>query len=134
METSGSGGYEFSAAENQVLGKTAFWVTWWAWIAIIGGLITAVSGIFTMPGGIVSLVGGGISLLLGMYFRDSAKAMRNVVETAGNDITHLMMAMEKLGSAFKVYVIMFIIGMVLFIGAMILVVSVYTSMAAAQGG
>jgi hypothetical protein len=128
-----SGGYEFSVAENDILARTAFWVTWWAWIAIIGGILTAVSGIFTMPAGIGGLVGGGLALLLGMYFRDSARAMRAVVDTAGNDIGHLMIAVEKIGAAFKVYVILFIIGMVLFIGAMILALSVYTNLSAAQG-
>lgn len=105
-------GYEFTDVQNATIERAARWIGFWSWIAIVTGFLTGIVPVLTgenMVGGIVTAV---VYVLIGMYFRDSAASMRSVVETEGDDIPHLMSAVDKLASAFKVMGVLVILAVV----------------------
>lgn len=111
MEASSSpDGYEFTPHENEVLGTTARWVGYWAWFAIVGGVLLGLGGLFTLPGGIANIVLGGVYLFVGISFKGAAGSLQSAVGTAGSDVDHLMSAMENLRTAFMVMVILTAVG------------------------
>ena len=109
----GAGAHEFGPYENEVIGKAGRWIGYWSWIAIVSGIAMMVGGIFAEGDLLGGLIMGTVYLFIGIYFRGSASAMKEVVETAGNDVQHLMTALDKLGSAFKVMVLLVFIGVIL---------------------
>ena len=114
MEAHAQGPYEFGERENAVVGETATWVRYWSLIAIVGGVLMLIGGVFTLgSGGFVQLVLGAIYIFVGVTFKGSAAALRSVVETTGDDVGHLMTALDKLGTAFKVMVVAVAIGIAL---------------------
>lgn len=115
----GAGLYEFTGAQNQIVGKTATWAKAWGWIGILTGALMALGGIFTLPVGVANLVFGGFYIFIGMLFKGAGDALQAVVDTAGNDIAHLMTALEKLGTAFKITGILMLIGFVLGVVAVV---------------
>lgn len=108
-----TGKYEFTSSENVTVGRTAKWARIWGWIAIVMGALMALLGVLALPAGIVNVIVGGIYIFVGMYFKGAGDSLQSVVDTAGNDVSHLMTALEKLGSAFKITVILMIVGIVL---------------------
>ena len=109
----GASAHEFGPHENEVIGKAGTWIGYWSWIAIFSGIAMMLGGFFTDGDLLGSLIMGAVYLFVGIYFRGSANAMKEVVETTGNDVQHLMTALDKLGSAFKVMVLLVFIGVVL---------------------
>lgn len=107
---SGATPHEFGPRENEVIGKAGTWIGYWSWIAVISGVVLIIGGIFDATTRIGNFVMGAVYVVVGLYFRGSAQAMSEVVSTAGNDVPHLMSALDKLSSAFKVMVLLFIIG------------------------
>lgn len=96
--------YEFNEAENAVISKAAFW--------------SRLLGIFMIVTGAASLfncnvVSFAINLAVGIAFLGAATSLKMVVNTQGNDIQHMMMALGKLRSAFKIRVIVVIVAVVL---------------------
>ena len=110
MEASGAG-YEFSPLENETIAKAAKWIGFWSWVAIVGGALIGVASAVSFD--LAGLIMAVVYVIIGLYYRGAATSMKSVVETAGNDIAHLMTALDKLASAFKIMGILFIIGIVL---------------------
>lgn len=104
--------HEFGPSENAVIGRAATWIGYWSWIAILSGVLTGV-GAFVSDDPIGSVIMGTIYVIVGAYFRGAATSMKDVVSTAGNDVAHLMTALDRLSSAFKVMVLLVFIGVVL---------------------
>lgn len=112
MESSSpSSGYEFTSSQDEVLGATARWVRYWAWFAILGGVLMALGGLLALPAGIVNLLIGAVYFFVGLAFKRAAGSLTSVVTTTGSDIDHLMSAMDNLRSAFKVMVILMALGL-----------------------
>lgn len=106
--------FEFGVRENDVIGGTGRWVTWWGWISMAAGVLLIAGGVSALrEGGISQLVLGGIYVLVGVYFRGAGRSLGRVVETTGDDVAHLMEALERLTSAFQVQVILVIVGVAL---------------------
>ena len=61
-----------------------------------------------------------IYLIIGLKVRSAAASMKSVIETTGADVTHLMEALEKFGSALMVMGVLFLLGVVLFGGSLVL--------------
>ncbi|MDH3422815.1 MAG: hypothetical protein OEN00_07465, partial [Gemmatimonadota bacterium] len=93
--------HEFTQAQNEILAKTATWTGLFAWIMMISAGLMALGGILSgEASSIGALIAAAIYFIIGFTFRDAAKSMREVVQTSGNDIDHLMSAVDKMGSAF----------------------------------
>ena len=127
----GYGNYEFNDYENSIIDKTAGRAKLW-------GLISAIVGALQIMGscGMVAnaqlagyLPTGIIALIVGITFMGVGNSLKSVVQTQGNDLMHLMQAMQKLGSAFMVQIVCTIIGVVLV--ALILVLAMFVLVAAA---
>jgi hypothetical protein len=102
--TTTSQGYEFNARENAIIGDTAGWIQKFAWIAILGGVLSAIGGVFSLPSGLASIAVGVFYLVIGMWFKGAAQSLASVVSTEGNDVSHLLSALKELGKAYKVMV------------------------------
>ena len=113
---SDTGHYEFTAAQNEILKKAATWAGLLAWILMASGGLMAIGGILSLDvERLGALIAAAIYFIIGINFRGAAVSMKTVVETAGNDIDHLMTALDKLGSAFKVMGILFLLSVILFV-------------------
>ena len=96
--------YEFNDAENQVISSAAFW-------ARLLGIFLIVTGVASLIN--CNVVAFGIDLAVGITFLGAASSLSMVVNTQGNDIQHMMMALGKLGTAFKIRVIVTLVAVVL---------------------
>ncbi len=96
--------YEFNEVENAVIAKAAFW-------AKLLGIFMIVSGVASLIN--CNVVAFAIDLAVGIPFLGAATSLNMVVNTQGNDIQHMMMALGKLRSAFKTRVIVVIVALVL---------------------
>ena len=105
--------HEFGPHENQVIGQAGKWIGYWSWIAILSGGLMAVGSLLNAEGRVGGLVMGAVYVFVGTYFRGAAAAMKDAVSTEGNDVAHLMTALDKLSSAFKVMVLLVFVGVVL---------------------
>ena len=108
--------YEFNDAENGVIANAAFW-------AKLLGIFMIVTGVASLMNcNVLALV---VNLLVGITFLGASTSLGMVVNTQGNDIVHMMQAMGKLRSAFKIRVIVVIISLVfiavVFVGILALV-------------
>lgn len=123
-EAAGAGRYEFTSAQNVVIGKTAKWSKFWGWVVILTGVLYGAAALFTLGESIVAailtLAIAAFYVFIGMYFKTAGSSLQSVVETSGNDISHLMTALDKLGSVFKITGILMLIGIVLGVAVVLL--------------
>jgi len=146
----GAWGYEFNAAENQIIGKTASRAYLWGLIAVAGGLlgILVVAGLSVwaviqsksaLP--LVAIVVAVplilINVAIGWSYMGAGKSLRSVVETEGNDIQLLMNGLRKITTAFKIesfVVIGAFVLVILLIGLLILIAGAAVVAAASGAG
>lgn len=110
------GAYEFNELENAILARTASRAKLW-------GVISTVLGVTQMIGscGMISssslgllLPMGIVAAIVGVVFVGVGNSLSSVVGTRGQDVPHLMAAMQKMSTAFTVQIVCNIIGVVLF--------------------
>lgn len=112
--------YEFTQQENYVIGATAKRAKWWGWISLVVGVFMTLVAFaaFTQgaEAGLNALLQGVPPVIVGVFFIKTAKALQLVVDTEGDDISHMMMAVKSSGSAFLAQLIVvalaFVIGMI----------------------
>jgi len=114
MDTSEAGApstYEFNDAENETIGKAARWIGFWAWVAIGTGVVSGLAALMEQEvgGRIGGLIAATIYVMIGFFFQSAAGSMKSVVVTIGDDITHLMSALDRLAAAFKIMGILVIV-------------------------
>jgi hypothetical protein len=94
--------YEFTSRENQVIGKLAKSMGYLGYVLVTFGVVILVIGVFNHHAGMVlSSIG---FVCTGIFTLTAAGSFRNVVETKGDDISHLMAALEHLRRATSVLV------------------------------
>ena len=104
-------GYEFGPSENETLGRAARWIGFWSWVSLLSGFAWTLGG--AVAGDPSGLILGPAYIVVGVFFRGAAGSMRSVIETAGDDVAHLMTAIEKLSSAFRIMGLLVIAAVVL---------------------
>lgn len=128
------GNYEFTDAENAIIDKTASRAKTWGIISIVIGALQLLASLGAVvnktllgqaPGGIVALV-------VGVSFLGAGTSLKNVVQTQGNDIPHMMVALQKISSAFFVQIIATIVGVVLVGIILVLVLFLFAAAAASR--
>jgi hypothetical protein len=115
------GGYEFSAAENVVIGRAGARARVWGIIAIIlGGVMLLFAGAaFAIGGKQVLFIAGSVAttalvpLVAGKLYVDAGHALAAVVDTQGHDIAYVMQSMTKLRNAFRLESILGIVAIIL---------------------
>lgn len=125
------GNYEFNDFENSIIDKTASRAKLWGIIStVIGGLqLIGSCGMVANASYATYLPSGIIALVVGITFIGVGNSLKSVVQTQGNDMMHMMQALQKLGSAFMIQIIATIIGIVLV--ALIMVLAMFVLVAAA---
>ena len=120
------GSYEFSSIENGAIDKVGSRARVWGIISLVVGVLVVVAllAVFAMAGELGPLAGkarmallalaplGLVYLVMGWLYITAGQAMRAVVATEGNDVEHLMRGLDKLGSAFRLEVILTIVAVV----------------------
>lgn len=126
------GTYEFNEAENSIIDKAAGRAKLWGVIStVIGAMeVLATCGSIGNPGFAVALPLGIVGIVVGITFVGVGNALKNVVNTRGNDVAHMMTAIEKMGSAFLIQAIVTIVGITLFAVAMVIVMLIAVAAAA----
>jgi len=110
------GNYEFNELENGIIDKCASRAKMWGWISASLGALQLLGGgcgAFANPGMAAYVPAGIVALIVGISFIGVGNSLKAVVDTQGNDLAHMMSALEKLGGAFLIQAIASIIMIVL---------------------
>lgn len=127
------GSYEFSPHENTTIASTGKRSTLWGIIALVGGvlLLGCMGLVFAVRGELVKegldpnwitiiVVAMApfalVNLAIGGLYIGAGKALGAVVRTQGSDVEHMLQALDKLANAFRLEVIMSIVGVLLGFG------------------
>ena len=119
--------YEFSAEENSLVAQLAKKLGCVGFFMLVLGSIYAFSAIVpAIPTGPVNLntmaipaiflvIFGSVALVFlatGGAMRGAARSFNQIADTQGSDISHLMAALTKLVTVYKVWTIMMLLGFV----------------------
>jgi hypothetical protein len=126
------GTYEFNDAENAIIGKTAGRAKLFGIISIVLGALYSMSscGACAKADLLMNLPQGVIGIVVGIFFIGVGNSLQNVVNTQGNDIQHIMEALQKMGTAFLVQIITWIVGFALGLIVFALIFLVFAAAAA----
>ncbi len=102
-------GYEFTHEENTVISECAKWGTV---LAVIYFVLAALNICNLCGKPLEASINIATYVLVGIFIILSAGAMKAVVNTQGNDVRHMLDAVEKLGNMFLVRLIAFVISLV----------------------
>lgn len=109
------GNYEFNDLENSIIDKTAARAKLWGIISTTIGALQCLAscGAVANAGMASYLPTGIIAIVIGVTFIGVGNSLKMVVQTQGNDLMHMMQALQKIGSAFMIQIVCAIIGFVL---------------------
>lgn len=130
----GYGNYEFNDMENAVIAKAAGRARMWGIISIVIGALYTLSGFFFFlsPTLLTNFASGIKDIIVGIVFLGVAGSLTSVVQTQGNDVQHMMQALDKLSTSLMVQIIVTIVGVIL--GALLMVLGMLFFVAAAAAG
>jgi hypothetical protein len=128
------GSYEFNELENSTIDKTAGRAKLWGIISTTIGALQCLAscGAVASPGMATYLPTGIVAIVVGISFLGVGNSLKQVVSTQGNDLMHMMQALEKMGGAFMVQIICAIIGFVLAVLVFMIAAFVLVAAAAAS--
>lgn len=111
------GQYEFNPLENSIIGKCAGRAKLLGWISIAAGVFQLLGGgcgAFASAFYSVYVPYGIVSLIVGITFLGVGNSLASIVDSRGQDIPHLMQALEKMGGTFLIQaitsVVMIVVG------------------------
>jgi hypothetical protein len=110
-----AGGYEFNVEEEQVIGRTARYGRAWGIVSIVIGIFNLLGSLQALQGNAAALAQlpmGIANIVIGSFFVGTARSLGAVVTTRGDDISHLMQALQKLGVAFLIQLVMIFLAFV----------------------
>lgn len=116
--------YEFTGAQNQLIGTLAKRMKFVAIFFIVLGAIVAASGLFTLSRGIegiVTIFMGALYIIIGIWTIRAANSFKEIVDTEKSDISYLMNALNELKKLYTLQYVLTIIAIV-FLGIAILAV------------
>ena len=127
------GNYEFNEYENTIIDKAAGRMKLWGTISTVIGALQLLGscGMFVDAKYATNLPAGIVAIVVGVTFMGAGNSLKSVVTTQGNDLMHLMQALQKMSTAFLIEMICAIIGFVLtllvmFLAAIVLVAAAAT--------
>jgi hypothetical protein len=134
MMSGSYGSYEFNEMENSIIDKTAGRAKLWGVISTTIGALQCLAscGAVANPTMATNLPSGIIAVVVGITFMGVGSSLKMVVQTQGNDLMHMMQALQKMGSAFMVQIICTIVGFVLAVLIFMLLAFVLVAAAASQ--
>ncbi len=128
------GAYEFNPYENSIIDRTARRAKLWGVISTIIGVLQIFGscGMWASPTLATFLPAGIVAMVVGLTFIGTGNSLKAVVTTHGNDLMHLMQAMEKTSTAFLIQIVCSIIAFVLAVIGTILLLFVFVAVAATR--
>lgn len=128
------GTYEFNEYENSVIDKAAGRMKLWGIISTVIGALQFLGscGMFVDAKYATNLPTGIVAIVVGITFMGAGNSLKSVVTTQGNDLMHMMQALQKMGSAFLIETICTIVGFILMAIVLVLVAFVFVAVAASQ--
>jgi hypothetical protein len=87
---------------------------------------------FASPSLATYLPAGIVAIVVGVTFIGAGNSLKAVVTTQGNDMMHMMQAMQKLSTAFIIEIVCAIVGFCLAILGVLLLMFVFVAAAASQ--
>ena len=111
--------YEFSAAQNEIIGNLATSMRIIGIVTIAGAVLQLVAALIS--GGYAGMIGSGITFVIGSLTFRSGNAFKNIVTSQGTDIHHLMEGLSHLRGMYRLQVWIIIIVAVIMIFAIIVV-------------
>ena len=128
------GSYEFNETENAIIDKAASRAKLWGIISTTIGALECLAscGAVASPGLATNLPTGIVAIVVGITFMGVGNSLKMVVQTQGNDLAHMMQALDKMSGAFMVQIVCAIVGFVLTLLAFMLVAFVLVAAAAAS--
>jgi hypothetical protein len=107
------GGYEFGETENRVIAAAATWT-------LILGIITILQAVGNLFGEKSNFINAGLNATIGAFMIGSSMAFRKVVNTQGNDVAHLIEALDKFSTVLIIRIIcLILVGVVLLLGVLL---------------
>lgn len=128
------GTYEFNDAENSVIDKAAGRAKLWGIISTTIGALQVLGscGAVAQPSLGTWLPTGIVAIVVGVTFIGVGNSLKNVVQTQGNDMMHMMQALQKMSTAFTIEIACAIIGFVLAVLGFILFTFILVAAAVAS--
>jgi hypothetical protein len=111
--------YEFTSAQNQLIGALASRMKFVAIFFIVLGGIAAIAGLFSMPQGIVTIFMAAFYILIGIWTIKAANSFKKIVDTAESDISYLMNALSELKKLYTLQYVLVIIAIIFLAVAML---------------
>ncbi len=130
----GYGNYEFNETENQVIDKAAGRAKLWGIISTTIGALEVLGscGSLAQPSLATWLPQGIVAIVVGVTFIGVGNSLKAVVQTQGNDLMHMMQALQKMSTAFTIEIVCAIVGFVLAILGFILFAFILVAAVAAS--
>ncbi len=116
--------YEFTEAHNQIIGGLARFMQITGVMILLWQLIQG--GFAIRQGGWTDVVTSTFGAVIGIFTLKAASFFRRIVASQGEDLSHLMEALETLRSLYKLQAVLYIIGVTLVVLALILMALVST--------
>lgn len=109
------GTYEFNAIENAIIQKTARRAKLWGTVSVVVGALQLLSSCAAVSNRALAanLPLGLVAVIVGITFVGVGNSLANVVSTRGNDLMHMMLALQKMSTAFMIQILCGILGVVL---------------------
>lgn len=111
--------FEFSAPQEALIGSLGRLMRIVGLVSLVFGGLVAVLGLMARGNAIVALVQGGMMVAIGLLTYSAGSRFRQVVDTTGRDIAHLMEALDRVRTIYLVQV--WVLGIALAFLAAVLV-------------
>jgi sulfite exporter TauE/SafE len=110
--------YEFTSAQNQLIGTLAKRMKFVAIFFIVLGAIVAAGGLFSLSRGIegiITIFMAALYIIIGIWTIKAADSFKKIVDTAESDISYLMNALNELKKLYTLQYVLMIIA-IIFVG------------------
>jgi hypothetical protein len=109
------GTYEFNPLENAIIDKTAARAKLWGIVSILVGVLQLASSCAAVQNRalVANLPLGLVAVVVGITFIGVGNSFRSVVATRGNDLMHMMLALQKMSTAFMIQILCGLLGVAL---------------------
>ena len=90
------GGYEFTPRQNEVIAKLARYMNIAGWAGLVLGGLQVLTGFLATSRGFSNFIQGILLIIVGMLTRRVAARFRQITQSHGRDMVHLMNALTGL--------------------------------------
>lgn len=120
--------FEFDAQQDQTIGTLAGRMKALGLVYIVMGVCVGLMAVFALLtqffAGLIVGAETAVVLFIGIWSFQAAKSFRQIVDTKGNDMMHLMNALESLRKLYNLQFWLLIAGLVIFVLAIVIVMAV----------